>query len=236
MIPPEYLNQIVTGDARLLVKAIPDESIDLVLTDPPFGINFDYGNGYKDDPAEYEPLVKWIVKESNRIIKPGGLCFVFVAQTRLRHIWPSFPEDSRIFAACKNFVQTRPSPVQYAFDPVIFWQKEGQSLIESHAGRRDWVMGNTTHRKGFSNVTFHACPKPLNTMVYMVENFCPPGGLVVDFFMGSGTTAAAAKVLGCDYWGCEIDPATAEAARERVQNTQPPLFVLEPEQVEMELA
>ena len=158
MIPPEYLNQIVTGDARELAKRIPDESVDLVLTDPPFGIGFDYGNGYKDDPKDYEALVKWIVKESNRIIKPGGLCFVFVSQKRLREIWRFFPEDSRIFAACKNFVQIPDvRKVTPAFDTVIYWQKEGQCLKERKG--RDWHLANTakTNNRGLDKVDFHNC-------------------------------------------------------------------------------
>ena len=67
----------------------------------------------------------------------------------------------------------------------------------------------------------------------MAENYCPPGGLVIDYFMGSGTTAVAAKILGLRWWGSEIDPDTAEMARERVRMTQPPLFVPEARQAEM---
>ena len=232
MLGPYELNTIITGDARVLIEDIPDESVDLILTDPPFGINFKYSNGYEDNPEKYENLIKWLVNESNRIIKPGGLCFVFVAQPKLRHIWHFFPEDSRIFAACKNFVQYRPTPIQFAFDPVIFWQKSGDSLVKPIAGRRDWHIGNTSLYVTLN--TFHNCPRPLNTIEYMVENFCAPGRLVIDFFMGSGTTAVAAKKLGRNYWGCEIDPVTANLACRRVEMTQPPLFVVQPEQAIME--
>ena len=91
-IPIEYRNQIVTGDARVLSERIPDESVDLVLTDPPFGIGFKYENGYQDDPALYPDLLRWTISEASRIIRPGGLCFVFIAQPHLRdvHIAASF--------------------------------------------------------------------------------------------------------------------------------------------------
>lgn len=226
-IGPYSLDSIITGDARELAQAIPDESVDLVLTDPPFGIGFDYGNGYKDDPAAYPDLVRWIVTESSRVIKPGGLCFVFVAQPQLRHVWPLFPDDSRIFAACKNFVQMRPTAVQYAYDPVIFWQK-GKRVWNG----RDWHIGNTanTNNRGASDVDFHACPRPLDTISYMVQNWSEPGGLVLDWFMGSGTTAVAAKMLGRHCFGFELDPDTAEQARQRVTLAQPPLQFPEPVQ------
>jgi site-specific DNA-methyltransferase (adenine-specific) len=230
-MPTEYRNQIVTGDARELAKRIPDESVDLVLTDPPFGIGFDYGNEYKDDPDAYPDLVRWIVAESQRVIRPGGLCFVFVAQPQLRDTLALFPDESRIFAACKNFVQMRAIPVQYAYDPVVFWQRDGIYLRNPHG--RDWHVGNTanTNNRKLGEAAFHSCPRPLDTILYMVDNFSPCDGVVCDWFMGSGTTALAARLTGRRWIGFEIDPATAELARERVANTQPPLFVPEPVQL-----
>jgi site-specific DNA-methyltransferase (adenine-specific) len=232
---PYALNSIITGDARELAGAIPDSSVDLVLTDPPFGIGFKYSNGYQDDPAQYEDLIKWVISESERVAKPGGLCFVFVAQLRLRHIWSLFPEDSKIFVGAKNYTQIYPQAVQNAYDPVIYWQKPGKDVV-GHTGR-DWYIGNTNPMsfKGQNKLKWHSCPRPLDTIIYMVENFSPPAGLVIDWFMGSGTTALAAKILGRSYWGCEIDPATAASARQRVEMTQPPLFVMQPEQAVMSL-
>lgn len=227
---PYELNTIVTGDARELARLIPDSSVDLILTDPPFGINFKYSNGFKDDPAQYEDLIRWLVTESNRVVKPGGLCFVFVAQLRLRHIWSLFPDDSRIFAACKNFVQMRPAAVQFAYDPVIFWRKDGPKLKDDNG--RDWFVANTanTNNRGINNVDFHDCPRPLDVIIYMIDNFCPKNGLVIDWFMGSGTMALAAKITGRKYWGCEIKADTADKARQRVELTQPLLFVVQPTQ------
>lgn len=230
---PYELNSIITGDARELSKAIPDESVDLILTDPPFGINYQYSNGYKDDPELYESLIRWVVSECNRIIKPGGLSFVYVAQLRLRHIWSLFPEDSRVFAACKNFVQIRPTPVQFAYDPIIFWQKEGDPLKEFTG--RDWYVSNTanTNNRGMNHAKFHSCPRQLDITIYMVNNFCPSGGIVLDFFAGSGTTNLAANIVGCNHLAFEIDPQTAELARQRVTNTQPPLSLKWPKQMEI---
>lgn len=216
-------NGIYCGDARELAKAIPNESVDLVLTDPPFGIGFKYENGYKDDPEQYPELVRWIVAESTRVIKPGGLCFVFVAQPQLRYVWPLFPDDSRIFAACKNFVQIRPTPVQFAYDPVIFWRKEGDKLKKNKG--RDWFVANTanTRNRGLNEAGFHSCPRPLDCITYMVDCFAPRGGIVLDWFMGSGTTAVAAKICGNLYWGAEASPSDCMLSRERVRNAQIPL-------------
>ena len=230
-MPDEYKNEIATGDARVLAERIPDESVALCLHDPPFGIGFKYENGYKDDPALYPELLKWTIAESTRVVMPGGLCFVYVAQPQLRDVLPLFPEDARIFAACKNFVQMRKAvAVDYAYDPVVFWQKSGEPLKESKG--RDWHVGNTSpaSRQGIRDAPGHGCPRPLDTIVYMVENFCPEDGAVVDFYMGSGTTAVAAKVTGRKWIGFELMPDTAKQARQRIAGVYP-LFVSKPEQL-----
>lgn len=228
-------NGIYVGDARELAKAIPDESVDLILTDPPFGIGFDYGGLYEDDPKGYPALFRWLVSESDRIIRPGGLVFVFVAQRRLVETLGMAPEGTRIFCSCKNFVQIRPIPVQYSYDPVLFWQKPGIAL-QPHSGR-DWYVANTNPsvRRGNSEVQWHPCPRPLETIIYMIERFSPKNGAVADFFMGSGTVAMACSLTGRYWWGAEIVPYYANQARGRIKNRQYVLPAIVPEQGQMRL-
>ena len=59
--------------------------------------------------------------------------------------------------------------------------------------------------------------------------------IMLDFFTGEATVPAVCKMLGRRWLAFEIDPDTAERARERVRMTQPPLFTLEPEQMKMGL-
>lgn len=217
---PSAVNGILTGDCQELSVVLPDECADMVLTDPPFGIGFKY-NGYEDSPELYIDLLQWTIAEANRVIRPGGLCFVFVGQPRLMEVLPLFPTGSRIFVSCKNFVQVRPTAVQFAWDPVVFWAKEGLKLKEYKG--RDWYVADTTPSSftGANLAKFHPCPRPLDVITYMIDHFCPEQGLVVDFFMGSGTTAVAAKMTGRHWWGCEIDPEMARLARERVDGVEP---------------
>lgn len=70
-------------------------------------------------------------------------------------------------------------------------------------------------------------------MLSWLNGFCPVNGICLDFFVGFGTVPAVCKMLGRNYLAFEIDPATADAARERVLLTQPPLFVPQPEQMEL---
>lgn len=65
--------------------------------------------------------------------------------------------------------------------------------------------------------------KPLGVAIRYIETFCMPSGITVDFFGGSGTVPAVCKMLNRNYLAFEIDPDTADLARQRVANTQPPL-------------
>jgi len=75
-----------------------------------------------------------------------------------------------------------------------------------------------------AKANFHATPKPEELMMRIIEATSNEGDLVLDPMCGSGTTALVASRLSRNYLAFEIDPDTAELARERVLNTQPPLF------------
>lgn len=83
------------------------------------------------------------------------------------------------------------------------------------------------------SASFHTCPKPIGLMRQIVTRFTEPGDIVFDPVCGSATTLAAAWGLGRNYIGFEIDPAIAEQSRQRVANTQPPLYLEMPKQATM---
>ncbi len=81
---PYPLNSIITGDARELAQAIPDESVDLIFTDPPY-----------DD--ESVPLYGWLAETAARILKPGGFCFAYTGNRWLNKILPLMNESLDFF-------------------------------------------------------------------------------------------------------------------------------------------
>jgi len=81
----------------------------------------------------------------------------------------------------------------------------------------------------------HWWTKNADCVAYYLSAFSERNDVVYDPFSGSGTVPAVCKMLGRQYIAFEIDPDTANLARERIANTQPPLFVPEPEQMELAL-
>ena len=117
---------------------------------------------------------------------------------------------------------------------LIVWDKGGGTGFGGDTKtclRRTWELiqvNNTTPiengrpesvwRVTFSNSIFkdHNCAKPVALMKKLISTFVPPGSLILDPFMGSGSTGVAAKELGYDFWGVEVDPKHFETASRRI--------------------
>jgi len=205
MIGPYPLDSIITGDARELAKAIPDESAILSFADPPYWVKFKYANGQTDSDMDYiDP--QWMVSEMLRIapiamITPG-----------IGHMF-SYPKPYWVINWYKPAAMGRnASGGVNSWEPVLVYGKVRIDI--------DVIIAQVGFNVG---AAFHTCPKPLRLMSHIVEKYTNLGNVVVDLFAGSATTCVAAKMLRRHYLAFEIDPDTAARARERVHNTQPPL-------------
>jgi DNA modification methylase len=229
------LDTIVCGDCLDVIRDMPDGCVDLSVVDPPFNLGFDYGPDSDDKKPldEYRQWLKTIMNEVERITREGRLIFLWQAMPHCLPVWNDYPQ-ARLMAGCKDFVQLRKVDVQWAFDPILFWNKEGTQYHFSDNGvqgpRRDWHLAKTSRwvleAKGF----WHPCPRPLDTVEYIVNQWSKEGDLIFDPFIGSGTTAVAALKLGRHFYGCDINPEYVKLANERIEKTR-----LEMSQMELAL-
>lgn len=208
------LNQIYTGDARALAEGIPDNSVDLIFTDPVYERIEDY---------------EWLAQTAARVLKPNSACLVWLATYAL-------PDVLKVMGDCLTFkwqfieyrtneVKHRPAPGGKCLYATCLWFNKGKF-------RPKFVL-DVRAISVFSSNSNHQWSKPPLTISYYLEAFTQPGAIVFDPFTGGGTVPAVCKMLGRNYLAFEIDPATAEKARQRVLMTQPPLFVAEPSQLEL---
>lgn len=177
------------------LKTIPNEYVDAVVSDPPFGIGFIYEK--KEDtnnPKEYRDFFLPFYNEMMRILKPGGFLALWQPALYFKYYWDWYGNDIHIYAACKNFVQLRKTPINYAFDPVIMKYKEGKPLKPLKPKRNvDFFVSNTAALVSKPNrpERQHPCPRPLDVVTEIINNFVIENGFVIDPFLGSGTTAIA---------------------------------------------
>ena len=205
---------IYHGDCR---EVLPGLTADALVTDPPYGIGWARAT-WSDDADAYPEIMRWLVAEGVRI---GGWCFVFQSMPNIGRFHEWFPEGWRLFAACKNFAQIRPTGVWHSWDPVVFWNSGPNSGPNSGVVYRDYHVGNVAGVLG--NNPGHPCPRPLDTMQHIVQLAAAEGAAIVDPFMGSGTTLLAAKNTNRRAIGIEIEERYCEFAAKRLAQEVLPL-------------
>lgn len=215
---PYELNQIYTGDARELSKAIPDESVDLIFTDPVY-----------DRIEDYE----WLAETAARVLKPEGHLLVW--QT-VRYWYDSstvlkkrlFERYTLVLTRSNSCVGTNGTYVMQHWTPLLWYSK--QDKIKPAIKPRDSI--DVPMITG--ELPEHKWQKPIKACAYWMKCFTRSNAIIFDPFTGGGTVPAVCKMLGRQYLAFEIDPATADLARERVSQTQPPLPIVMPEQLTLE--
>ncbi len=205
---PYDLNQIYTGDARELSKAIPDESVDLIFTDPVY-----------DRIDDYE----WLAETAARVLKPDRACLVFCGIGWLGETIQAMRNGglSYRWQLILSMPYRNGGHIPGGFSQYIncLWFEKGYSnpnrqipdmrLWRPAIGPFEWA-------------------KNPDFVAYYMAQFSNENDIIWDMFTGLGTVPAVCKMLNRRYLAFEIDPDTAALARERVANTQPPLPFDEP--------
>lgn len=212
-------NGVYTGDARELGKAIPDESIDLIFTDPVYQNIDDY---------------RWLAEMAARVLKSDSACLVFVANPRIASILDTMcPPLHYGKILCHNLIKMyrgipicpRDAKCSAAWTPCL-WLEKGNS--QAHGRMFDLL------RMAWGSGAGHKWPKD-EKIAEWIQPLTQHESIVLDPFTGNATVPIVCKKLGRRYLAFEIDPNAAEPGRQRLRNAQLPLPLPVPEQREMTL-
>ena len=232
-IKPMSNYQLIVGDSAEHIKSIPAQSIDLILTDPPYNLSrYSTGNikmswrkDFNNDVAEWDNAVfnpaDWLA-EFSRILKPTGTIFAFTSYNLLGQWHQTFDP---VFDTFQFIVWHKSNPppklrragflnscelIICAWNKGHTWnftrQRDMHNFIESPI-----CMG----KERVKNPT-HPTQKPLKVLSRLIELATNPGDLVFDPFMGVGSTGVAALQLNRCFTGIEIDPLYFQAAEQRI--------------------
>ena len=202
----QYINQVICADCLPILRDLPDDCVKLVFADPPYNFGVPY-KSYDDnqDPVYYEEWCKsWFIEcrriAQRVIITPGhGNLWMW---GRIEKPWgvgcwykPGNPASSVLGWCC--------------WEPWLYWCKDYKYL-----GGPDVIRATVTNQQDTGE---HPCPKSLNLLLQLVEKATKPGDLVLDPFMGSGTTPVAAKRLGRRWIGIEMEMDYVKTAELRLK-------------------
>jgi len=234
----DWLNRVFCEDALSGMARIPDGAVDLIITDPPYGLGKDYGNDSDklDADAYLRWMEQWIDLALPKLKSTGSLyicltwryspeIFVMLKQrmTMLNEIiWdrrvPSMGGSVRNYTSVHDTIGFFAKQKGYYFDldairiPYDAETKKARSRsifvgakwLELGYNPKDLWSVSRLHREHPERAD-HPTQKPLEIIERMVKASCPPGGVILDPFMGSGTTAVAAKRCGRNYVGFELN-------------------------------
>jgi len=220
--PDDYINKVICGDCLEVMKGIPDGAVDLVVTDPP------YGMGYVSSRRKLK---------FNHIENDNNLDWV---ESFTPIIFKILKENSHSYIFCNDYShgELRQAHKDYGFQVkrTLIWEKNNHTsgdLEGDYANKTEFILFCHKGRKllngnrecnvlKFDRVATltHPTEKPLSLISKLIVNSSNPGDLILDPFLGSGTTAVAAKQLGRKFIGIEIDPGYCRIAEDRLRQEE----------------
>lgn len=181
----EFINKIIAGDALATLKQIPSDTIDLVATDPPYGLNF--MNSKSFDDRALPPLEVW--RECLRVLKPGAFMFVMSA-----------PRSDLLY---RMMQRVEDAGFSVAFTPIFWAFASGMPKAMNVSKAVDKKLGAKREIIGYAGDGANRKTSPYNTdHGYNSNNLTPPGNLPV-----TAPATPQAKALDGSYAGFQPKPA-----------------------------
>jgi len=216
--PEDFVNKIICGDCLELIKLIPDNCIDAIITDPPYGLN---KSGVRNDVDL--SLFYNVMPECDRVLKQNSFFVTFFSTKFLPELFKNNPfnyfwqtvlycPEGRVkspigytkYMSCFIFKKGKPKIIRWNKD--IFIDTPGR-MVEPDEGYID-----------------HPTPKPKHYIKEILKMLTRENDLILDPFIGSGSTAVACIQLNKRFIGFEIEEKYYKITLQRVKNALGPVM------------
>jgi DNA modification methylase len=209
-----FVNQIITGECVEVMREMPESSVDCVITDPPYLVNYKSrdGRGYRNDnPSD----TSWLVptyRELYRVLKPDRFLVSFYGFPKAEAFLTAWRVSG--FDPIGHLVWVKPYASTEKF--VRYYHEQAYLLAKGRPRKPRLRLPDVLEWEYTGN-RLHPTQKPLMAILPLVQAFSSRGDIVLDPFAGSGTTAVAAQALSRRFIGIELDPTYAANAEERLR-------------------
>ena len=228
----------IQGDALNLFKELNDESVDLIIADPPYNLGKNYGNNFDSKKFdEYLEFSRAWLKEAHRVLKPTGTIYVFMGVKFISYIFQILDQELKMHFnswICWHYTQGmgRKKGFSPRHDDILMFNKTKKFTFnldniripqKYYRARNNMRGANPGDVWKFSHVHYchpnrqkHPTQKPEALIERMVLASSNVGDLVLDPFAGSGTTLRVCQQLNRRCIGFELNPNYIEIITERL--------------------
>lgn len=232
---------IINGDSLDIMKKIEKNSIDLILTDPPYNLGLFMNNRQTNlgkmrenffgsagwDDLEYSDWIKKMdifFEESNRVLKDGGAMIIFMSILKIESLVSIAEKHKFYYKTTGIWHKTNPMPRNMNLHFInsnecwIYLIKNKRTgTFNNEKIELDFIETSVTSM-GEKKFGKHPTQKPVKLMEHFIRLLSNENEVVLDPFLGSGTSAVAAKKLNRNFIGIEINEEYCEIARKRIEN------------------
>ena len=222
--------KIYNGDCLKIMKEIPEESINLIVTDPPYPTTSRGSAGNSGGMLQKEINRKGKVFNFNninckeyapefyRILKDGSHCYIMTNHVNLIDMLNTFTNNGFHFIKCLIWDKGNKIMGQYymsQFEYILFFRK-GKGKKINNCGTSDILSVKNIKTKDKDGKNLHDTEKPIKLMKILIENSSNKNETVLDPFMGIGSTGIACVNTNRNFIGIELDKEYFEIAKERI--------------------
>jgi len=242
--------KLYKGNCLEVMKTIQDNSIDAIITDPPYGTTACKW----DSVIPFEPM--W--EQLNRIIKPNGAIVLFGSEPFSSALRMSNIKHYKYDIIFKKTIPSNPLLVkkqvlkyhenisvfykkQPTFNPRKIKRKEenkrknkkasytqkgvfGKTKMKAGDGLKDWIYEGSVVTVKSRDRGYHPTQKPVSLMEYLIKTYTNENETVLDFTMGSGSTGVACVNTKRNFIGIELDDKYFSIAEQRIKEAEYKLF------------
>ena len=222
------------GDCLELMKDIPDKSIDLIVTDPPYKLTSRGGSGTMGGYWKEEKAKKGVIFDNNsisckeylpefyRILKNKSILYLMCNNTNLQEMINVATQSG--FKFVKSLIWEKGNKIcgryyMNCFEYILLFRKGGDKPIKN-CGTPDILKVPIKKQKDINGKNLHDTEKPVELMKILIENSSDENDIILDPFMGIGSTGIASKELKRNFIGIELDEKYFKIAKERIEKAQ----------------
>ena len=237
-------SQLICGDCTENMKNLPDSSVDCIITDPPYNLGlfmhkrntnlhkmrdnqFAFAGWDNLEFQEWEQNIKQWLAECSRVLKKKGTLIIFMAIFKVEDILRLAEEAGFYYKTTGIWHKKNPMPRNMKIQFVnstecwMYFINKGRTGTFHNNGKvcHDFLESSVCPISEKKHGD-HPTQKPLSIMKSLIETLTNPNDIVLDPFMGSGSTCVAAALTGRRYIGIELNQEYCDIAQNRIDNLE----------------